>query len=445
MLVAVFAGLNYLQGPKLVRGNIDSNRAVLRSDQQLRLFTNQQVRTVRANQVHVVPALPFTVSSSGKVIAVQFTRPLRYDTRYTVRVNGVSNSVQPSTADFRYSFQTAPANVYYLDRADPASSAPTEDRIVRTDSQARKRTVLYSASHIQEFAVLPNAIAVTTLQPDGTSSLSLISDRDRGIAEQIILPGRGTIDQLQVSPDVGILGFVFTSVGPIPDRQFPGILMTVDLAAGHAVVPVLDIGKKALAVTGWSFIAGSTEIVAQSVDQTVLRIDPTKPDADIPLGQYQGLGASSTDGKSIVVADAFGTLAHALDTGKEARLPVIPIAGARAFGSDTVITGSGNRRLRHVTVFGSAGSKRYKTYLVEERENQTRIVYRPSGENASIEGFSVSPNGQFVAVEEIPDFGQSVSDGYSSDTKSTSIMTMIVDVASGRLVSGVPGFDLTWR
>lgn len=445
MLVGVFAGLNYLQGPKLARGNIDSNRAVLRSDQQLRLFANQAVSAVKADQVDVAPAAPFTVSSSGKVIAVQFTHPLHYDTRYTVRVHGVANAVQPSTADFSYSFVTAPAEVYYLDRADPVTPGHQEDRIMRTDSRAKTRTVVYSAARIQEFAVLPNAIAVTTLDTDGTSSLSLVSDRDRGFAEQIVLPGKGSIDQLHVSPDVGILGFVFTSAGPIADRQFAGTLMTVNLAATHTVAPILDIGKRPLAVTGWSFISGSTEIVAQSVDQTVLRIDPTKPDAVIPLGQFQGLGASSTDGRSIVVADAFGTLAYALDTGKQTRLPVLPIAGSRAFGSDTVITGSSTKRLRHVTVLGSAGSKRYENYLVEERDNQSRVVYQPSGENASIEGFSVSPNGQFVAVEVIPDFGLSVSDGYSSNPQSTSITTMIVDVASGRLVSGVPGFDLSWR
>ena len=62
----------------------------------------------------------------------------------------------------------------------------------------------------------------------------------------------------------------------------------------------------------------------------------------------------------------------------------------------------------------------------------------------SIEGFSVSPNGQYVAVNVIPDVAASVSDGYAIGAQSTSITTYFVDLATGVVVSGVAGFDESW-
>lgn len=447
VLVGVFAGLNYFNGPKLSSGSVDPERVVLQSGQQLRLFANQNITTVRKRQVTVVPATPFTVSSSGKVIAVQFTQRLLYDTKYTVRARALGNAVQPSTTEFRYSFVNAPAQIYYLDRADPASTGRQVDRIIKTGLRARTHTVVYSAPHIQEFVALPGAVAFTTVGDDETTSLSLVSDRDSSIIEHFLLPGRGTIDQLQVAPEGGVLGFVFTSSGPTTETQYPGILMTINLTGVHTAVPALDLAlaKNPLAVTGWSFIAGSTDIVAQSTDQTVLRIDPVTPGADVPLGQYQGLGKSAPDGKSIVVSDAFGSLAYSLDTGEETRLPTLPIAGSRAFGGATALVGPGITRVRQVTTLDPSERGRYTSSMVLERGSHTRVLYQPTGKNASIEGFSVSPNGQYLAVNVIPDYGTSVSDGYPRDAQSTSISTMFIDIATGSLVSGVEGFDESWR
>ncbi|QNE46171.1 hypothetical protein F1C58_04090 [Glaciihabitans sp. INWT7] len=445
VLVGVFAGLNYFHGPKLASGSVDLERVVLQSGQQLRLFANQNISTVRKRQVTVTPATPFTVNSSGKVIAVQFTHRLLYGTKYTVRARAVGNAVQPGTTEFRYSFVTAPAQIYYLDRADPASTGRQVDRIIKTGLRTEKRTVVYSAPHIDQFVALPGAVAFTTLGDDGTTSLSLVSDRDSSIVEHFLLPGSGTIDQLQVAPEGGVLGFVFTSSGPATDAQYPGILMTINLTGAHTAVPALDLAKKPLAVTGWSFIAGSADIVAQSMDQTVLRINPLTPGADIPLGQYQGLGRSAPDGKSIVVSDAFGSLAYSLDTGKETRLPSPPIAGARTFGGTTALVGPGTTRVRQVTTLDPSDRGRYTSSIVLEQGDHTRVLYQPTGRNASIEGFSVSPNGQYLAVNVIPDYGTSISDGYLNGAQSTSITTIFIDIATGSLVSGVAGFDESWR
>ena len=61
-LCLVFLGLGYLQGPKLSSAQVDADAVVAQAGQQLRLFANQAVAQVGADQVTVTPAVPFTVT-----------------------------------------------------------------------------------------------------------------------------------------------------------------------------------------------------------------------------------------------------------------------------------------------------------------------------------------------------------------------------------------------
>ena len=442
VLVAAFAGLNYLQGPKLSSARIDASRVVTQSGQQLRLFANQNVAVVKQGQVSVTPAAKFTVSTSGEVIAVQFTDKLHYGTRYSVRVNGVENAYQPQRQTFRFAFTTAAASVYYLDRANTAAGEQT-DSIVRTGLRGSDRTVVYSAPHIQQFVVFPRAIAVTTLNDDHTSSLSLVS-LDKGLTEQLLLPGQGIVERLQAAPDAGIIGFIFTSNGPVPERKYSSTLMTVDLTGAHTIAPLLDLASKPLGVLNWLFLSGSRSIVAQTFDQTVLLIDAKKPASSVPLGQYADLGRSSPDGKTLVVGDVFGKIAYSLSSGKQTRLPALPIDGEMSYGGDLMLVGPGTARVQQIAVFDPARGGRYQGYLVYENGTETRILYQSKDDAGSIEGFSVSPNGQYVAVNVVPNFATSFSDGYFADSASTSITTLFIDIAAGNLVRSVEGFDESW-
>ena len=443
LFVAGFAGLNYLQGPKLSSGTVDAGRVVAQGGQQLRLFANQSIRTVAKKHVSVNPAVPFTVSTSGAVIAVQFTDRLRYGTKYSVRVSDVANAFQPRVSTFDYTFTTAPAEIYYLDRADPATGAGQDDSIIRTGLSGNERTVVYSAPRIQQFVVFAQAIAVTTLADDGTSSLSLVGLSSK-LVEQIPLPGAGAIDELQGESNAGLLGFVFTSAGPAASREFNSVLMRIDLSGAHTVAPVPDLAGTPLKALGWGFLGGSTSIIAQGEDQTVLLIDASKSAPPVPLGQYTELGRSSPDGKTIVVSDVFGKIAYSLADGTKTRIPSLPIAGASTYGGDVVLLGKDMARVQQVAVFDSATGGKFQSYLVYESGTTARILYQTKDDAGSIEGFSISPNGQFVAVNVIPDYANSVSDGYPVDAQSTSLSTVFIDIASGAIVRSVEGFDESW-
>jgi hypothetical protein len=73
-----------------------------------------------------------------------------------------------------------------------------------------------------------------------------------------------------------------------------------------------------------------------------------------------------------------------------------------------------------------------------------RVLYQTPNLAGSIENFHVSPNGQYVAIEVVPVIADSVSDGYGVDPRSTSITTVIVEIATGLVVRSVDGFALLW-
>ena len=154
LLCALFAVLGYVQGPKLTNAQIDSGQAVVRAGEQLRLFANQPLAVVDDDDVTITPAVDFSVSVSGAIIAVQFGAPLHYDADYEVTVSGVTSRYNDQGATLRYSFSTGSSPLYYLDRGEQG------DEIVRTTVSSNERDVVYSAPGIQGFAVLAGAVAV---------------------------------------------------------------------------------------------------------------------------------------------------------------------------------------------------------------------------------------------------------------------------------------------
>jgi len=443
LLCGTLIALTSAQGPKLSSASIDTTQVVSQTDQQLRLFANQNLARVTASNVSVSPAAAFTVRSQGQIIAVQFSERLDYGTRYTVQVSDVTSQYQDVRSVLNFAFTTSPASLYYLDRADPKVAGGGMDSIIRTGLRGSARTVMYTARHIQEFTVFPAVLAVVSLNDDHTDALSLVSLANSAQIERLVLPGGGTIKKLHSEPDVGVLGFVFTSAGSSSAPAFSSDLMTVDLTALHTVTPVLGLNGKPLSVLDWLFLSGTTSIVAQAYDQSVLLIDPKKPSASTPLGVYAGLEGGSPDGKEIVVADVFSRILLTIANGKTRRLETHQVGDAKTYGGNLQLLGRGTTSVQQVAVVDSA-SGQYASYLIYQSGEKTRILFGSKDYKGSIDGFSVSPNGQYLAVNVVPDYATSVSDGYFINPRATSITTVFIDIASGAIVRSVAGFDQAW-
>lgn len=467
-LCAIFAVLGYLQGPKLASATVDPAAVVAQSGQQLRLFVNQAIAQVSPASVLVTPDVAHTVTTQGDLIAVQFAAPLAYNTSYSVEVRGVTSLYAPQSATLSYRFTTESPVLYYLQRG------PTQDSIERTALAGNSRSVVYSAVGIQDFVVADGALAVTTEAADHTSSLDLVSLTD-GTVEHVTLPEAGVIQKLEASSTGSQIGFTFTSAGDSITPTYSDTLMTVDVDAGRSPAPVLGLAGAPLRVLGWGFRPGTSSLIALTRDRSLFLVDPSaagsagptpsptpSPTAGStagstagatagvasgsisPLGQATELAAISHDGTVVTVSDPSGSTALDIDTGVSHRLVPSPVAGDPRqpnLGVAEALTAT--TRVEQLALIAPGGT-RFSSVLAVDDGSSSRIVYETPGDLGSIEGFSVSPNGQYVAIEVVPDVSKAQSDGYYWNARATSTETVIVDLATGAVVRSVEGFSLRW-
>ena len=431
LLCATFGILGYVQGPKLSSAQIDTSQVTSRSGQQLRLFANQPLAAVKPANVSITPAADFTVTTSGAVVAVQFEQPLHYAATYVVKIDGVTSQFDDQSSTLDYRFTTGAPPVYYLDRGDAT------DDIVRTRVTGNERTVVYSAPRIQEFALLGTTAAVASDAGDGTSALSLVSFDDGGV-EPIALPVAGTIENLHAADDGVTIGFTLTTA----DGSYDHTLMTLNFEAGRDIVPVKALDGSPLAVTNWFFIPGGVTLAAQnSADDGILLVD-TATLIVTPLGNFASLESLSTDATRLGVTNPFGPVSLSIADLTDTEFAPSPIDGETPFAGEFQLM-RGMNLVQHVVLVDYASSQ-FENLLVADDGTTSRQIFRTKDDAGSIGDFSVSPNDQYVAVEVVPNVATSVSDGYPVNERSTSVTTVVIDIATGAQVKSVAGLALQW-
>jgi len=441
VLCAVFVTLGFVQGPRFEGGQVDTDRVVAAPAQQLRLFANQPLAEVGAEQVTVEPAAAFTVSVAGDAIAVQFTDPLDYATDYSVTVDGVTNTFDDQSARFEYAFRTGSPNVYYLDRG--TEGAP--DTIVRTGLAGTEREIVFSASEIQDFVPLGTLLVVATLTEDASgqpiSALGLVSIAD-GTTEVLNLPQEGTVDKLRASNSGSLFGFTFTTAGDPIDGEYSDTLMWVDVAAGRTIAPVPALDGNPMSVFNWMFVPNSTSVVALTTDESALMVDTAVAGSALPLGQFSTLTGISADGSTLSVSDRYGAIALDLATLEQTRLPPSLYDGAVPYGGEALALPDHSRVQTIAVIDQEVGT--FSSVLVLDDGEQSRKLFQTVNDQGQIDSFSISPNNQFVAVEVVPSVGDSVRDGYAVNERSTSVTTVIINLDTGAVVRSLEGFALAW-
>jgi hypothetical protein len=435
LLVGTFAFLDRAQGPKLSSIQIDRSAVVSRAGQTLRIFVNERIASVASRQVVVKPTAAATVSAAGQIVVVQFTQPLAYGTNYRVSVSGVVGLDDGQASTISTTFSTPTPSVYYLKRS--GTSAP--DQIIRTGLRTPGSTTAFRASRISSFTVFPQALAVVTLDKQGESALEFVASD--GTIESIDLPGPGTIDQVHGNADTGVLGFTFTSAGAAPRRQYTDTLFMVNPGGTAVPVPVRALDGSPLSALSWFFVPASNELVVQDYNQSVQILDTTNPKAVVPLGNYLQLDSIANNGKSIVVADINGPVRMALPSGRTTRLAPSKLNGTHPFGGAAQVIPGG--RVQIDSTFDSKTHSFIERLVVDDGVT-AREVFRTVNPRGEINGFSVSPNNEYVAIETTPDVSTSTPDGYAINGRSTSVTTELVDLRTGFLVKDVQGFDLSW-
>jgi hypothetical protein len=434
VLCAGFGVIAALQGPRLSSTQVDELAVVERSGQQLRMFANQAVAQIDDSQVTVEPQAPFSVLVEGDVIAVTFGAALRYATTYTVTVDGVTSPYVANRSSLTTSFTTGSPDLWVLDRGSP------DDVIVRS-TLAGDRQVVFTGHGIQSFAVLKDALAVAAFGPGLVSTLTIAS-LDGLYQEELRIPPESGLRGLAIDPGRTVLGFQVTSLagagqgaassGP----EFgPDTLFTVDLEAGRSVLPVTGLDGAPLRVLRWEFVPGGG-ILALDVEGMLTFVGADGVAA--PLGRFGELGALSADGTEVVVSEAGDAIVLTLADGARQPLELetpdgrTPLLGSARLLADGSV----------VALAVRAASSVVTSSLLVVDGSDTREAFSITG--GLIVNFTVSPNGQLAALAVVPDVSASQSDGYGAEAMSTSVVTVVVDLANGEEVTRMDGFALQW-
>jgi hypothetical protein len=448
-LLVVCLGLvavNVLNGPRLTGTSIDTSAVVTQANQRLVLETNQQLAEVTAEQVTVTPASDVQVQTSNDTIVIVFSQPLAYDTDYTVGVSGVTGPFADHVSTLSTSFRTEEPGLYVLTRvpALPGETTKAPDTITRTTIGSSASTTVFTAPYIQSFVPSGDELVVVTLADDLTNRLSLVAVD--GTAEELTLPGTGTVRDLQASGVSATVGFRFSSVPGAPGASYDNTLFLLDLTQGTlSTVDALD-GAPVQAIS-WGFLPQRAEIVAQLFDTTVLLIDPRSEDAPIPIGQFPNLNALAPDGVRIAVSDQERQYVLDLSTGTEDAIVPQDVAGTTPYTAELRFLTGGDGYVQRMAEFDQATGRVLQSLILvtgDAGDQTSRLVYEPALANETIVGFSVSPNDQYLAVQTVPNSDTQVTDGYPVDPQATTATTVFVNVATGAITRSIVGIDATW-
>jgi hypothetical protein len=431
VIAALAAVVGSQQGPRLRSVSYDAGDLVTRPAQRVILTANQAVQRVPASAVRVTPAAPFSVTSSGNTVAVEFAGPLAYDRDYTLTVRGVRAPGQAAASDLRTTIRTGSTDVLAV--VPGTDGGP--DRIVRRSLDAGGTRTVYRARGIAEYAVLARSLVVLRDTGSGASAIDVVplagGVQDESVpVERISMPSSvGSAKALHAADDGASFGFVYadTSSGRSEDVG----LYVVDLTGTHQPEPVAADGKPTagatpIPVAQWAYVPRTESALVRTGTDDLVLVDMSGRADAVRLGSATYLHGFVGSGTTAVVETGTGIVQLDLTNGERADLPA-PAASTRASYLGRIAPIAEDRYLRVVGSVRQDGTLSARLVRVDGERASRLAVTVP--EDASITAVCPSPNGQFVALA----------------TQSTDgALVSVVDATSGALEASLAGTAIDW-
>lgn len=311
-------------------------------------------------------------------------------------------------------------------------------------------TVLVSAPRIQEYAALPSALAVATLNDDNTSSLEMVP-LTGGPPTLVPLPSLGTVANLHAAGSNHLIGFTFTASSA--SGQYWKTLFVYDTDQPSSAPRAVQGIHGPVTATDWRFVPGSATLVAQAEDQSMFLIDPLDSGRVSPLGSHAGILGFVPRTNELAVADAglkkgidpprYSTIN--LSTGKSAPLNLAgaffpdPVKDVNTSAGQPLVLDLSGQFMQVVRKYD--GGKEASIVNLADK-NGSRQLYEPDAAWSRIVDTCVSPASDYLAVETTAP--QYTGDQYPVLPEPNPMRTDLVDLKSGSVVKNVPGFLPSW-
>jgi hypothetical protein len=431
VIAALAAVVGSQQGPRLRSVSYDAGDLVTRPAQRVILTANQAVQQVPASAVRVRPAAPFSVTSSGNTVAVEFAGPLAYDREYTLTVRGVRAPGQAATSDLRTTIRTGSTDVLAV--VPGTDGGP--DSIVRRGLDAAGSGTVYRAQGITEYAVLARSLVVLRDDRDGGSAIDIVPlaggvQDDAVPVERLSMPSsRGSAKALHAADDGSSFGFVYadTSSGRSEDVG----LYVVDLTGTHQPEPVAadgtpTAGATPISVAQWAYVPRTASALVRTGTDDLVLVDMSGRNDAVRLGSATYLHGFVGSGTTAVVETGNGIVQLDLTDGERTDLPA-PTASTDSAYLGRIAPIAEDVYLRVVGSVRDDGTLAARIVRVDGARASRLAVTVP--DDASVTAVCPSPNGQFVAV---------------ATQSSGGALVTVVDATSGTLEASLAGTAIDW-
>jgi len=423
--------------PHLDSASVAAATALERPGQRLVLRADQAIAPVAAEDVTITPAAPIEVDSDDRAITLRFTGMLRARTEYTVEV-AVTGTATGVAGTLRYTFPTPDLDVAVLVR-DPDGPDEVRRRTVSGDGTE----TVFTADRIQEFAETRDGVAAIVLEPSGANGRLVIAPDGETLTQEVALPEPGRLQQLQGSETTGRLGFRFTSADDgAPGAALSRLLLFDPLEPSGIARPVTGLDGEPLSVLDWVFVPGTSYLVAQGFDESMLLVDTADPEADpVPLGEHSEMRGFVPGTLQLVVADPLSGSTIDLRSGETEPL-VLPDDGLDPTAYRGKILVLGAERYVEVVSRPTTDTGFVLDYEILRGGPEGTVTIFDPGPGIPIRDICLSPNGQYLAVETQDPAGE--SDGYPNVSGRTLTTTTFVDLETGAASRATPGFASSW-
>jgi WD40 repeat protein len=372
--------------------------------------------------------VPVEPTSDGAALILRFSDSLSYATTYEI-VAQVQSATTGASSTLTYSFRTPDGAFYLLQRAASNADSDAPDQIVHHVIGSTEQRVVRSQPRIEQYAVADPVIAVVTSDATGAATLT-VGPLDGSEPSQT-LADDSDISQLKSSGRSGLLGFVLTPLSD-PDLGGDGQLHVYDPVAAK-LITVSGFDGQPLEPLDWTFVPGTTFIVAQTADNSFYLIDPLNGRPTQPLGGHSRMYGFVPGSTTLIVDDNGEYKAIDLATGNTSTVPALDIPEA-GYLQQLVPLGGNRGYVGWVPTQAGAAS------VVVINDGSVRQIYAEDPDPVGgIESVCLSPNGQYLAIAKLPR-----DTATNPDSSGFANRTEFVDTATGRTDHDVAGSEVNW-
>ncbi|MDL9977829.1 hypothetical protein [Microbacterium candidum] len=432
---AAGAAVSGLQGPRVTSAVTDPAAGVEASGSRVILTTNQMLHKVTPAQVTVTPATPFTVDTSGRSVGVRFTLPLHDRTHYTVRISAVTGYGGGPDSTLTTSFDTPSLDVYVLQRSSSG------DAIVRTSLDGKQSRVVFRNPHIEDFRATSSHLVASVSDQGGNAHL-IVTDLDGKHARELIMPGQGTILDLQMADKGELIGYTYSdaSLGSTGGRESMLFTSSLKDSAAREKPEEVPVSGTEHRIADWRFVPDTDRILLLTYDgRLLLGGSGASAGKETQLGTGSQIDGIARGSSKAVIERPDGYFTIDLTNGKQ-----VPLAGAKGIpgtmGFTTPLPQAGTAR--PYAQIDASGNAQGTTVAVVADDGKSTPVFSIPGTDAIVQTCS-SPSGRYLAMIVTPDVVNNPFDSYALPMPHK-VFTHIVDLGTKTEVSTLKGFAISW-